>query len=297
MESKERRSAIKKIIATSGTIVLGDVMKGSIDQTKTSKKMEIKKLKENINHAVCKWCYPDIPLDEFSEKAKDIGIKGIDLLRPDEWHVAKKHGLICSMGTDFFASIKRGFNDKGNHASLISNYEGLIKKAADNGIQQVIVFSGDRKGINDDEGWDNCAKGLEPLVKLAEKLGVTLTMELLNSKVNHKDYQCDHTLWGVELVNKIGSPNFKLLYDIYHMQIMEGDIIATIQNYHDYFSHYHTGGVPGRNEINDSQELNYTAIMEAIQKTGYTGFVAQEFIPTYEDKMVALAEGIRICDV
>ena len=164
-------------------------------------------------------------------------------------------------------------------------------------MENLICFSGNRNGLDDETGLDNCAVGLEPLVKLAERHGIVLHMELLNSKVDHEDYQCDHTPWGVRLSEKLGSPNFKLLYDIYHMQIMEGDIIRTIRDYSDYIAHYHTGGVPGRREINDTQELNYPAIMKAIVDTGFEGYVAQEFIPSYDDKLAALKEGVMICDV
>ncbi|MEO9511841.1 MAG: TIM barrel protein [Flavobacteriaceae bacterium] len=297
MDVKKRRAAIKKMIAGSGLLFFGDTLFGNAQHVKNHETMRLKALKGNINHAVCKWCYPDIPLEVFAGKAQDMGIKGIDLLKPTEWAIAKKYGLSCSMGTDTFASIEHGFNDKKNHASLIPNYKELIEKAADNGVSQIIVFSGNRNGISNEEGWENCAVGLDPLVQLAEKLDVKIVMELLNSKVNHKDYQCDYTEWGVALANKIDSSNFKLLYDIYHMQIMEGDVIATIEKHHKYISHYHTGGVPGRNEINHSQELNYPAIMKAIHKTGFDGFVAQEFIPTYTDQMMALSEAIQICDI
>ncbi len=255
------------------------------------------KLKGNINHSACRWCYQKIPLAEFAEKGKEIGLKAIDLLKPDEWKIVQNIGLECSLGTDTFASITEGFNNPKNHEKLQKQYTDLISKASSSGIKQVIVFSGNRNGISEEEGIENCAKGLDNLVKHAEKNKVTLVMELLNSKVDHKDYQCDHTPWGVTLVDKIGSSNFKLLYDIYHMQIMEGDIIATIRKYHTYINHYHTGGVPGRNEINDHQELNYPAIMQAIVDTGFRGYVAQEFIPTYDNPLKALAEGISICDV
>ncbi len=255
------------------------------------------RLKGNVNHAVCRWCYQSIPLEEFAEKCKSIGIKAIDLLKPEEWEVVQKKGLSCSVATDTFASITEGFNDEKNHAKLQKQYIELISKASHVGVQQVIVFSGNKNGISDEEGWEQCAKGLAPLVKHAEKNNITLIMELLNSKVDHVDYQCDHTPWGVQLVDKIGSDSFKLLYDIYHMQIMEGDIIATIRKYKEYIAHYHTGGVPGRHEINDSQELNYPAILKAIVDTGFKGYVAQEFIPTYEDNLAALKEGILICDV
>ncbi len=254
-------------------------------------------LKGNVNHSVCRWCYNSIPLEEFFEKSVEIGLKGIDLLNPSEWEVAKKYGLECSMGTDSFANIINGFNDPKNHAELQEKYMGLISKAAEAGVKNVICFSGNRRELDDETGIKNCAIGLEPLIEHAEKLGVVVFMELLNSKVNHKDYQCDRTPWGVELAKKIDSPNFKLLYDIYHMQIMEGDVIATIKEYHPYIGHYHTGGVPGRNEINNSQELNYSAIIKAILETGFKGYIAQEFIPTYEDKMAALKEGVLICDV
>ncbi len=297
MDSKKRRTAIKKIVAGTGLALFGKSVLGNTSYTENLEKVKSKLLKGNINHAVCKWCYPDIPLDSFAGEVKEMGIKGIDLLNVDEWEIVKKHGLTCSMATGTFASIEQGFNDADNHTSLIANYTALIKKAADEGISQVIVFSGNRNGISDHLGWENCATGLDPLVKLAEKLNITLSMELLNSRVNHEDYHCNHTEWGVALADKLGSPNFKLLYDIYHMQIMEGDIIATIEKYHPYISHYHTGGVPGRNEINQTQELNYPAIMKAIHKTGFDGFVAQEFIPTYTDKLMALAEGVQICDI
>ena len=173
----------------------------------------------------------------------------------------------------------------------------MIVKASDAGIERVIVFSGNRNGISDEEGIEQCAIGLAPLIKIAEKKNMTLLMELLNSKVDHSDYQCDRTPWGVRLADKIGSNNFKLLYDIYHMQIMEGDLIATINQYHPYIGHYHTGGVPGRNEINTSQELNYPAIVKAILATGFDGYIAQEFIPKNPDKLSALKEAIAICSV
>ena len=194
-------------------------------------------------------------------------------------------------------SLTEGFNDPKNHDFLIKSYIEGIDKAADAGVKNLICFSGNRNEISDSQGMEHCAIGLDKVVKHAEKKEVLLVMELLNSKVNHPDYQCDHTNWGVELVKKIGSPNFKLLYDIYHMQIMEGDVIRTIRDNHQYFGHYHTGGVPGRNEIDDTQELYYPAIMEAIVETGYKGFVAQEFIPKNEDALDSLKKAIEICDV
>ncbi|MBQ4819471.1 TIM barrel protein [Aquimarina sp. MMG016] len=295
-----RRKAIKNISLGIGALSLGytELKAQNFPDVKTTNFTPLNnKLKGNINHSVCRWCYQDIPLSEFAIQAKEIGIKAIDLLTPDEWKIVSNVGLQCSLATDNFASITQGFNDPKNHKVLQEKYHTLISQASHAGINQVIVFSGNRNGISDKTGLEHCAVGLEPLVKHAEKNNVTLIMELLNSKVDHADYQCDHTLWGVALVDKIGSPNFKLLYDIYHMQIMEGDIIATIKKYNHYISHYHTGGVPGRHEINDSQELNYPAIMRAIVANGFKGYVAQEFIPTYENKMAALKEGITICDV
>lgn len=250
-----------------------------------------------INHSVCRWCYQDIPLPEFARACAEMGIKAIDLLKPSEWAVVEKEGLVCSMATDEFASIPEGFNDPLNHQKLQDAYRDLIKKASEHNIKNVICFSGNRNGMDDETGISNCVTGLTPLLEYAESLNVNLVMELLNSKVDHPDYMCDHTEWGVALAKELGKPNFKLLYDIYHMQIMEGDVIRTIRDNHKYINHYHTGGVPGRNEINDSQELNYPAIIEAVYNTGFEGFVAQEFIPTYDDKLAALREGIAICDI
>ncbi len=254
-------------------------------------------MKGKINHSVCRWCYGSIPLEEFCERSKDIGIQSIELTVSDEWPVLQKYGLTCAVATHANASLTNGFNDPQYHEQLIPIYIDLIRKAADNGIPNVIVFSGNRGDKNSEVGLVNCAKGLDKVVKEAEKRDVMVVMELLNSKINHPDYQCDNTPWGAALVDIIGSPKFKLLYDIYHMQIMEGDVIHTIRDYKDYIAHYHTGGVPGRNEINESQELNYPAIMRAIVETGFDGYVAQEFIPTYDDKLAALAEGVKICDV
>ncbi len=250
-----------------------------------------------INHSVCRWCFNDIPLEEFCEKVVDMGIKSIELLTEDDWPVIKKYGLICAMGTYEGVSLTEGFNDPTQHARLHKAYERLITKAADAGLPNIIVFSGNTNGLTDGEGLENCAIGLEPMVKLAEKAGVTICMELFNTKVDHPGYQCDSSDWACALVDKIGSERFKLLYDIYHMQIMEGDIIATMRKRKDYFAHYHTAGVPGRHEIGATQELNYRAIMMAIADMGFTGYVAQEFIPTEKDKLGALQKAIEICTV
>lgn len=289
MNTKNRRQFIKNTALGIGALAVSPLTKASLSPKNT--------ISGRVNHSVCYWCYESIPLETFAEQAKTTGVSSIELLRPDQWETIEKQGLTCAVATDTFASITDGFNDPANHLRLQALYEKLIVQAAEKGLPNVICFSGNKRQLSREAGLENCAKGLDPLVKLAEKHNIRLIMELLNSKVNHPDYQCDHTPWGVALTEKIGSPNFKLLYDIYHMQIMEGDVIATIRKYHPYIAHYHTGGVPGRNEINSSQELNYPAIVRAIVETGFSGYVAQEFIPTYEDKIAALREGVEICNV
>ncbi|MDT0644343.1 TIM barrel protein [Zunongwangia sp. F363] len=289
-----RRQAIKNLALGSGALSLGGLTFASAQDAESE---NLEKLKGNVKHSACRWCYNDIPLEAFAQESAELGLKGIDLLRPSEWDTVEKYGLECSMATDDFANIEHGFNDPKNHKKLQSAYKPLIDKAAEHGIKNVICFSGNKRRLSKAEGLENCAVGLTPLLKYARDKDVNLVMELLNSKVNHPDYQCDHTKWGAELCEKMGMDNFKLLYDIYHMQIMEGDVIRTITNNHQYINHYHTGGVPGRHEINDSQELNYPAIIKAILEIGFDGYIAQEFVPTYSDKMAALKEGVMICDV
>ncbi len=290
----KRREAVKKLAA--GIPVISWGMSG-LNPYKWNENMETLTLQGHINHAVCRWPYQDIPFDDFCMAAREIGIRGIDLLGPAEWEVAARYGLTCSMTTGYKFGLEKGFNDPSLHEALWKNYEFLIPAAADHGLKNVICFSGNRNGLSDEQGLENCAMGLERVVKLAEKHNITLVMELLNSKVDHPGYQCDHTEWGVALCDKIGSDHFKLLYDIYHMQIMEGDVIRTIRKYHKYIAHYHTGGVPGRHEIDETQELYYPAIMRAIIETGFQGFVAQEFVPTGKDKLASLKAAVMICDV
>lgn len=254
-------------------------------------------VKGKVNHSVCRWCYQSIALEDLCKAAKDIGLASIELVGPEEWPVLKKYGLTSALPWGAGKGIVDGFNNPALHDELVKSYEEMIPKVAAQGYNQIICFSGNRNGLDDEKGIENCAKGLQRLLPVAEKHKVTLVMELLNSKVDHKDYQCDHTAWGVALCEKLGSDRFKLLYDIYHMQIMEGDVIATIKKYNKYISHYHTGGVPGRNEIDESQELNYPAIMKAIIETGFKGFVAQEFIPKRPDKLASLKQGVQICDI
>jgi hydroxypyruvate isomerase len=253
------------------------------------------KRNENLKQSVCKWCYKDMPLEELARNAAQIGLKSVELITPEEWPVVQKYGLTCAMGSGA-DQIHVGFNRKENHDSRVANLSRHIELAADAGVPNVICFSGNRNGMSDEEGMENCLIGLKRIVGLAEKKGVTVCMELLNSKVNHKDYMCDHTDWGVKLVKKVGSPRFKLLYDIYHMQIMEGDVIRTITENFEYIAHFHTGGNPGRNEIDETQELNYTAVCKAIMEKGFTGYLAQEFIPK-RDPMTSLRQAFYICDV
>lgn len=294
--NQSRRLALKNIVA--GTAAIGTA--GMLSSFTAPEETKSINLKGNINHSVCRWCYGSIPLEEFCAAVKKMGIVAIDLVGPKDWPVLQKHGLYSSMCNGAEINLVDGFNDKKFHAQLIKNYSEMIPLVAKAGYKQLICFSGNRRGIDDETGWNNCAEGLKQLTGLAEKHKVTLVMELLNSKVNHKDYQCDKTAWGVELCKRVGSENFKLLYDIYHMQIDEGDVIATIRSSHQYISHYHTGGVPGRNEIDETQELYYPAIMKAIVDTGFKGYVAQEFIParkTNEERLVSLEKAVKICDV
>lgn len=254
-------------------------------------------LKSNINHSVCYWCYNSIPLEKFLQHLNDLEILSIDLTGPEDWPLLKKYGIHCSMCWGAEISLTEGWNDLQYHETLIKNYTDMIPKVSEAGFTNLICFSGNRRELSDSEGLKNCATGLRQILPLAEKHGVVIQMELLNSKVDHKDYMCDHAAWGVALCKELGSQNFKLLYDIYHMQIMEGDVIRTIQDHNSYIGHYHTGGNPGRHEIDETQELYYPAIMKAILETGFKGHVAQEFIPTWEDKIAALKQGVTICDV
>lgn len=294
MENKSnRRSVLKKIVGT--TAVLGSSI--SIGEAfAANEKILGTKLNGKINHSVCRWCYKDIEFETLCKEAVRIGLKSVELTGPEEWPILKKYGLTSAMPWGAGKGIVDGFNDPKLHDELVASYEEIFPKLKAAGLDKVICFSGNRKGMSSEQGLANCAAGLRRLMPSAEKHGITMVMELLNSKVNHKDYMCDTTPWGAALCDAVGSESFKLLYDIYHMQIMEGDVIATIKKYHTYIGHYHTGGVPGRNEIDDTQELNYPAIMKAIVDTGYKGFVGQEFIPK-RDPITSLAQGVQICDI
>jgi hydroxypyruvate isomerase len=254
-------------------------------------------LKGRINHSVCKWCYPKVALDDLAKFAKELGMSSIELLEVKEIPTVNKYGLTCAMVSGIPGGIGSGLNRVENHDKIAEWFEATAPEVVKVGCQNVICFSGNRKGQADEEGIKNCAAGIRRLLPIAEKHRLTLVMELLNSKVNHADYQCDNSKWGVALCEAVGSERFKLLYDIYHMQIMEGDVIATIRKNHKWYAHYHTGGVPGRHEIDDTQELNYPAIMKAIVETGFKGHVAQEFEPARPDVLASLKQGVGICDV
>jgi hydroxypyruvate isomerase len=253
-------------------------------------------LKGRLKQSVCRWCYGGMPLDELCRNAARIGLRSVELLGPDEWDEPGRHGLICALASNVPSNpIPKGFNRSEHHDAIVRELEERLPLVAAAGIPNQIVFSGNRAGASDADGLRACAAGLRRITPLAERLGVTLVMELLNSRVDHDDYQCDRTPWGVALVDEVASPRFKLLYDIYHMQIMEGDVIRTMTQHQDAIAHYHTGGNPGRREIDGTQELNYTAICRAIADSGFEGYVGQEFIPS-KDPMTSLAEAARICD-
>ena len=253
-----------------------------------------------LKQSVARWYFSKLSVDETARIAKSLGLDSVDLLEPDEWATATAHGLVCAMGYapagDPKTRLTVGWNREANHAWLLPGYRRGLALAAAAGVPNIICFSGSRGGLSDEAGLATCAAGLRALMPDAERLGVTVCMELLNSKVDHPDYQCDHTAWGAALVARVGSPRFKLLYDIYHMQIMEGDVIRTIREHHAQIAHYHVGGVPGRHEPDDTQELYYPAVMRALADTGFTGYVAQEFVPT-GDPIKSLAEAVRICRV
>ena len=260
-----------------------------------------------IRQSVCKWCYKDIPLEKFCAAAKEMGLESVELLNPEDFATLKKHDLLCAMVSNpvgktpqgvSVGGIPKAWNRLEHHDTLVDLYEKRIAEVADAGFPNLICFSGNRDKMDDQQGLENCAIGLKRILPLAEKRGVTICMELLNSKVNHKDYMCDRTPWGVELVKRLGSERFKLLYDIYHMQIMEGDVVRTIKDNAAYIGHYHTAGNPGRNEFEpqDAQELYYPGIVRGIKATGYKGFLGQEFVPK-RDALASLHAAVKICAV
>jgi hydroxypyruvate isomerase len=286
-----RQTLLATLAAAVGMTVLptGEVV---ADETKSELAITNNRLKQTI----CAWCFPKWKLDELCRVAVKLGYKGIDLVEPTPETLAtlKSHNLMGTMVKSH--PINPGLNRKENHEKCLAEIRKGIDFASAAGFPNVICFSGNRAGMAEDEGLNNCAEALKRIVGYADEKKVTICMELLNSKVNHKDYMCDNSDWGIKLCKKVGSERFKLLYDIYHMQIMEGNVIATIKKSHEYFAHYHTAGVPGRHEIDDTQELYYPAVMKAIAETGHTGWVGQEFLPT-KDPAASLAQAGKICDV
>ena len=252
--------------------------------------------KDRIHQSACRWCYQKIDLDTLCAYGARIGLQGIDLLDPDEYEIPRRYGLICTMGYAGGGDIKDALNRTENHAAIEAAFRANIPLAAKAGVPNVITFSGKRMGMSDEEGAKNCVIGLNRVKKIAEDNGVTICMELLNSKVNHKDYMCDHTAWGVGVMEQVNSPNVKLLYDIYHMQIMEGDLIRTIQQNIQWLGHFHTGGVPGRHELNDQQEVQWDGVMRGILAANFNGYVAHEFVPA-GNPYDGLLQAVNLCDV
>jgi hydroxypyruvate isomerase len=299
--SMETKMSRRGVMAAAGALAAGAAM-----QSGAALAQEAGAIIKNgrINQSASRWCYSKLSMDELCQHAKRIGLKALDLLNPGkDFETIKKYGLACSMVSVSGTGIPKGFNRKENHAELIEKLKVAIDATSEAGFPNVICFSGnrhkgkeDKEGVADEEGIKVCTEGLKQIVGYAEQKKIILCMELLNSKRNHKDYQCDLSAWGVKVCKAVGSENFKLLYDIYHMQIDEGDVIATIKENYQYFGHYHTGGVPGRNEIDETQELYYPAIMRAIVATGYKGYVAHEFVPK-RDPVKSLEQAAQICDV
>ena len=290
MTHTSRRNSLKKIL-------MGTAAATGLPLINSQAENMPYQLKGNVNHAVCHWPFNPMTIEELCIEIKKIGFNAIDLIGPNNWHILQKHGVVCSLCNGADMGIVKGWNDPKNHEQLIKGYEEVIPLVAKAGYKNLIAFSGNRNGMDDETGLKNSAEGLKKIMATAEKHNVMIIMELLNSKVDHADYMCDKSAWGIELCKRVDSPNLKLLYDIYHMQIMEGDIIRTIKRDHKYFGHYHTAGNPGRNEIDETQEIYYPPIVKAILETGYKGYFCQEFVPKKADKMASLAEAIRICDI
>ena len=289
--TKSSSKITRRSVVTAAAAATGVLAAATPGQAATGKAVT----KGRIKQSVCKWCYKDMSVGELAEQSAKMGLRSVELLGAEEWPIVKKYGLVCAVGNGI-CGITDGLNAKANHAEIERNFRRLLPFAKQQGVPNLICFSGNRRDIPDEEAWDNCALMLNKVKAQAEDAGVTILIELLNSKVNHPDYHCDKTAWGVELMKRAESPRVKLLYDIYHMQIMEGDVIRTIRDNFQYIGHFHTGGNPGRNEIDETQELNYKAICEAIVDLGFDGYLAQEFIPV-RDPMTSLRQAATICDV
>jgi hydroxypyruvate isomerase len=276
--------------------VLSGVAMASVSPTPWSQQKTPIRRKGQIRQSVSRWCYKEIPLDKLCASAAEIGLLAIDLLNPEEYEVPRRYGLVCSMGYAGGGEIASAMNRVENHARIEEGFRKYIPLAAKAGVPNVITFSGNRDGMSDEEGAKNTIAGLNRVKKIAADHGVTICMELLNSKVNHKDYMCDHTAWGVQVVQAVNSPRVKLLYDIYHMQIMEGDLIRTIQQNIEWLGHFHTGGVPGRHELDGTQEVQWDGVMRGIVAAKFNGYVAHEFVPT-RDPLASLKQAVGLCDV
>jgi hydroxypyruvate isomerase len=288
MVNVTRREAL---VATAAAFV-GSALGGVASAAPAGRAVKKGRLKQSVS----RWCYEKIPMPEFCRAVADMGLTAIDLLPQKDWPALREYGLVCSMGYGGGGTIPDALNVKANHDKIVEGLTASIPGAAKNGVPNVISFFGNRRGMSDAEAIDNCVLGLNRIKKVAEDNGVTVCVELLNSKVDHKDYQGDHTPFGLAVVKAVASPRVRLLYDIYHMQIMEGDIIRTIRDNHEWIAHYHTGGVPGRHELDDTQELNWRTVCQAIVDTGYQGYVAHEFVPT-RDPLTSLRDAVALCDV
>jgi hydroxypyruvate isomerase len=268
----------------------------SLSSSSTAEQNTPVQRKGQIRQSASRWCYQSIPLEKLCTYGAEIGLKGIDLLNVEEWEVPRRYGLICSMGYAGGGEIATALNRVENHGKIEEAFRKNIPLAAKFGVPNVITFSGNRAGMSDEEGAKNTIAGLNRLKKIGEDHGVTICIELLNSKVDHKDYMCDHTAWGLQVVQAVNSPRVKLLYDIYHMQIMEGDLVATIQKNINWLGHFHTGGVPHRHELDGTQEVQWDGVMRGIAATNYRGYVAHEFVPT-RDPLTSLRQAVDLCDV
>ena len=250
--------------------------------------------KGRLKQSVSRWCFGDVTLADLARASAAMGLKSVEIVGPEDWPVLKEHGLICALTPSH--GIPKGLNDKANHAQCIESLKKSIEATSAAGFPNVVDLSGNRFGMADDVGLANYVEGIKKVVGFAEQKNVTICLEVLNSRHDHQDYMCDTVEWAVEACKKVGSPRLKILFDIYHVQIMQGDIIARIKQYHEYIGHYHTAGVPGRHEMDETQELCYPAIMRAIAETGYQGYIGHEFIPT-SDPIGKLREMAKLCDV
>ncbi len=286
--------ALAAVVSNSQLVAGAETDAGGKDSESHSTGGNVDASKGRLKQAVAKWCYPKLSLNELAGHAKALGMSGIDLLEPKDFKTVKKHGLVASLVSSH--KLANGLCEPKFHDECEQKIAAAIQATAAEGWRNVICFSGNARGIDRKTGMKNCVKALKKIAPIAEKAGVILNMELLNSKVDHPDYMCDNSDWGIELVKRVGSDHFKLLFDIYHMQIMEGDVIRTIQDNHQYFGHYHTAGNPGRHELDDTQELNYTPIAKAIADTGFDGYLSHEFRPS-RDPVEGLKEAIAKCMV